>query len=394
MKCVKHTPRTGITILEVLIVIAIIGLLAGLLMPAVQKGRGVARKLVCTNNLRQIGLALQLYHDTHNQYPPFSIWNGPPGEPLGTDPSGIPLIPIGIIDRIGLGVSPGSEPDRLMANWAMMILPYLEQGSLYNTFDFTKPVADPVNEKGRTTELPVFLCPDDSFASAQNRYDRARSINGTPNYYARGNYAMNVGPNRGCMIYEGGGFISPQGEPSCTDGFLVDGTDIFTDTKRLYGDGLGGVNKSFGINDMQNGASYFVAVDEIRAGVHPLDVRGTWALGFFGASGTLRHGIYGGYEDGSGPNNQHPKSDDIFACSALKQEVGEEWLEGVGMPCFSSPFIYAEVNFQATARSMHPEGVNLLLLDGSVHYVSDNINISVWHRLHSRVSTDVMELAF
>jgi prepilin-type N-terminal cleavage/methylation domain-containing protein len=382
-----QSKRHGFSLIELLVVFLVIGILVGILIPAVQMARGTARKLSCTNNLRQIGLALHNYHDNNNQFPPFSIWDGPPGEPLGGG-----TLPIGVFDRVGLGLAPASEPARLKANWALMLLPYLEQGNLHNKYNMTLPVSATENESVRRTELAVFKCPDDLWNSNSNQYNRTLAISGTPNLYARGNYAMNFGPNRGCIIFEGGGFVSPNGG-SCEDGFTADGEDLFTDTTHLYGDGMGGVNKSFSMTDFTGGTSNMVALEEIRAGVHPLDVRGSWALGFFGASGTIRHAIFDEREDASGPNNQDEDSDDIANCTALRNAVGSSWLETQQMPCFAST-ISDEINYQATSRSTHTKGVHVLMMDNSVHFVADNVDIGVWHHMHSRTSTETFQNPF
>jgi type II secretory pathway pseudopilin PulG len=105
---------------------AILGVLVGLLLPAVQSTREAARRLQCQNNLRQIGLALHAYESAHKWLPPSMIWDGK-GESQGGG-----ILPIGTIDHVALGTDPSL--DRLKVNWAIMLLPYLEQQSLYNSF--------------------------------------------------------------------------------------------------------------------------------------------------------------------------------------------------------------------------------------------------------------------
>ncbi len=101
--------------MELLVVIAIIGILIALLLPAVQAAREAARRMACANNLKQIGLALHHYHDSHQTFPPGAVWGSPSGGPTAR---------------------------HYHHTWVTKILPYLEQQPLYDQMDSRKPVWD------------------------------------------------------------------------------------------------------------------------------------------------------------------------------------------------------------------------------------------------------------
>lgn len=347
----------GLTLAELLVVISIIGLLMALLLPAVQMVRESARRVQCHNNLRQLGVALHHYHDAHRILPPAMIWAGR-GEPLGGG-----LLPIGTIDRVALGISPGTERDRLHSNWAILILPYLEQTDLHDSFNFDLPVDDPVQRDFGSTSLPVMLCPTDGYNHLP--YERALLAGVSGHTYARGNYGLNLGVNAPCLKFW----------PNCPDGFNSDSPDLINSNTKIWGGGVAGFNVSFGLEKFSSGLSNMIAVDELRAGIDPIDPRGTWALGFAGASLTGAHA--------EGPN-QASGLDIITGCTQLTLTYSAEELARRGMPCSNSVI---PANHGATARSLHPGLVNALRLDGSVEAVSDTIAKDVWIQLHSSAAS-------
>ena len=343
------------TLVELLVVIAIIGILAALLLPAVQAAREAARRSQCANNMKQIGLALQTYHAAHRVLPPAMIWTGR-GEPYGAG-----LLPIGTFDRVAMGISPASEPDRLHANWVMLLLPYLEQSAVHGSFNLWIPVDDPSNRAARTTNLSLMKCPSDGYNDAF--YERALLAGTAGHSYARGNYAMNMGPNQPCFTFQAG----------CPNGFHTDTNDLVNTNTKVWGSGVGGFNVSFGFKDFPKGLSNMIAIDEIRAGIDPIDPRGTWAIGMVGASITAVHP--------TGPNDVGTGLDGICSCTILELTYSSAELRRLGMPCSSAPI---PANWGATARSQHPSVVNVARLDGSVDSISDTIDQQLWTRLHAK----------
>ena len=131
--------RHAFTLIELLVVIAIIAVLIGLQEPAVKKVREAAARAQCANNLKQIGLALHSYHDSYKRFPP------------------------GYVDR---NTNPASTPDNDLGpgwGWASFLLPYLEQGNVYNQINFSQGIGTGSNTAVSQLSLKVFLCPSDAY---------------------------------------------------------------------------------------------------------------------------------------------------------------------------------------------------------------------------------------
>jgi prepilin-type N-terminal cleavage/methylation domain-containing protein/prepilin-type processing-associated H-X9-DG protein len=131
-----HThPRSAFTLIELLVVIAIIALLIGLLLPAVQKVRESAARSQCANNLKQMGIACQTYHDNQQRLPPGY--------------------------RATAAYSDGATDTSPGWGWSAFLLPQLEQENLFRTIQFAQPVETAANAAAIQTRLAMFLCPSD-----------------------------------------------------------------------------------------------------------------------------------------------------------------------------------------------------------------------------------------
>lgn len=125
----KSFPQRAFTLVELLVVIAIIGILVGLLLPAVQAAREAARRMQCSNNLKQTGLALHNFESTYRRLPSGFVSHFQTGEP-------------------GWG-------------WASAILPFMEGANIYNQIDSRLAISEDIHASTRTTVISSYLCPSD-----------------------------------------------------------------------------------------------------------------------------------------------------------------------------------------------------------------------------------------
>lgn len=156
----QHQRKRAFTLVELLVVIAIIGVLVALLLPAVQAAREAARRMSCSNNVKQLVLAMHTYHDSYKRFP---IGHQYVGHFDGNPNS----------NRGGSGFS-----------WGFALLPYLEQDALYDKFDATKPFGRPPNYALRRTKIEGFACPSDTKPDVWN--DGAIRPSATSSYQGAG----------------------------------------------------------------------------------------------------------------------------------------------------------------------------------------------------------------
>jgi prepilin-type N-terminal cleavage/methylation domain-containing protein len=331
----RSTPRSrsarGFTLIELLVVIAIIGVLISLLLPAVQQAREAARRAQCKNNLKQIGLALHNYLETHSAFPP----------------------------SFCLGTSTGGR-------WSVhaRILPFVDQANVLAQIDLTVSYSVPPNSTAGVSALriPVYLCPSEI-------NDRARV--GTQTHYPT-NYAFNGGTwklfTHDAVLTNGGqpgnGSFAPNSRfrPSdFTDG--MSSTLCFSEVK-AYTPNVG--------NGHEGTDSLPTSVSSYNAGSFSTTGHTEWVDGKVHETGftTTFTPNYVEMVSGSGGG---PLDGDFISCK-----------EG-GASCAGLP-TYAAV----TSRSFHEGIVNSLLMDGSCRSISENIDTAVWHNLGARNDGNVI----
>jgi prepilin-type processing-associated H-X9-DG protein len=358
----NQSRRNGLTLLETVVVTVVTGTVLALVVVGLSLGRERARRSGCQDHLRQLGVAMQSYHQAYGMLPPAVV-----REDSRTT--------IELKNLTSTGANYVLR--KTCANWAILLLPHLGHQELAAAFNQGVPVTDPANAEARMTELGAMKCPSDSYNGAENAC-RIIPLDGSESTFSRGNYAINAGVSD--LVLAPGKPWSPR--PNGLGCRYTNSSGEAGDlVERMWGSGVAGFNKSFAVQEFQNGLSNLVGIDEVRAGLTVDDVRGTWALGAAGASITLGHGLIG---DASGPNCRRPRSDDIIGCNQVHEAFGEEAMVREGMPCAS--YVLSE---QATARSMHPGGVNALMMDGSAKFFADEVDLSIWHAVHSRETRDV-----
>ncbi len=328
--------RSGFTLVELLVVIAVIGILIGLTMPAVQNARERARTLQCQNNMHNLALACLSYATQNKLFPPSSVWRSSSTGKIAID-----------------NISDGNN-GKFYENWIILILPQLEQTDLRKKFDLTQSIAgdgssNVTNQQARAINLPVVLCPTDYDANSQPFDGTVSSLsNNMGKNWARNNYAANASMG---YMYNGGGV--PE-----------------TSWRNRWVEGVMGANCSLAPEEIKDGQSSTILIGEIRAGIMTQDCRGVWAMSGACPSALWAHGYL---TDANGPNCSQPNGDDVMTCTDLQtahNPGGDVRMVELGMSCWPGNC----PNWQQGARSLHRtggSGVNVCMADGSVHFISD-----------------------
>src|SRR5262245_35117021 len=326
--------RPAFTLIELLVVIAIIAVLIGLLLPAVQKVRGAAARIKCQNNLKQIGLSVHNYENTFSTLPPAGVL--PPGGPNNT----------------------WSATARL--------LPYIEQDNLYRQINFDVPYSLQPNIS--QLRIPIYICP-----SEPNDIGRTNAA-GQPVHYPI-NYAANQGT---WMVWN----------PNTGTG----GDGAFTPTRKMrmadYRDGLSSTLayaevKAYQSNVTKSGNPNVLGAPVPSTPAEVVALGGTLKIGVPGQAGGHSEWVDSkvhetGFTTVFTPNTlvAYPSGGSVYDIDFISASEGNS----------AGQFTYAAV----TSRSYHEGGVNVLFLDGSVHFISNSIRPETWRALGTRAGGEVI----
>jgi prepilin-type N-terminal cleavage/methylation domain-containing protein len=333
-KTTHETRRTrGFTLVELLVVIAIIGILIALLLPAVQAAREAARRSQCTNNLKQLGLALHNHHDVYQRFPAGGARDQAPFGEGETDWG---------------------------SSWLVYILPFVEQKNIYDKWQFNNS-SGVFNGNNMTLInnliIPGYVCP----SSPLNKTCDATYL------CTRGavNYVGISGAVNG-LITSSGGFPETR-QNAVSNGGIVSGGGVIIPNGKLR------------FADLSDGSSNVLAVSEHGNWITSTDnQRHDWrACQPWGWSiGVKSTGI---------PPNFYPRQDDnrSFNQTTIRYPINSTTGWGVGSgDCATG--VCADVGCNTPLNSAHPGGVNALVGDGSVRFISDTITLDLLARLATR----------
>ncbi|MFM7163855.1 MAG: DUF1559 domain-containing protein [Planctomycetaceae bacterium] len=342
--------RRAFTLIELLVVIAIIAILVALLLPAVQQAREAARRTQCKNNLKQLGIAHHNYHDVYGMFAPNInvIWSGPPY-------------------TTALRPTMGSQASHLVN-----LLPYVEQTNLYQGIDFARSSAvKPWNQvisgkRLNETVIPMYQCPSEPKGPTLTTLaNPARAMTN----YAGSTGSTLLASNRGCnlasIVGNGGARFDPNDDGEDWFGRATIGQYARSDTADPSG--ISGViarsSWAAKMRDITDGTSNVICMGEVRGSCAD-------ALGYWGP------GVGGGWADSESLWFATTPPINFPNCPGENGNPASGWPNNCRHP--------QNWNTGMGFKSLHTGGAQFLFCDGSVRFVSENIDHTTYQMLGDR----------
>jgi prepilin-type N-terminal cleavage/methylation domain-containing protein len=355
--------RRGFTLIELLVVIAIIAVLIALLLPAVQAAREAARRIQCTNNMKQLGLAIHNYHNIHN------------------------VFPMGASSAVYDATLVYNAKQNMSAHAAL--LPYIEQNAVYNALNFNFGVEDSnttlayfVNSTGTNAQIKGFLCPSDPLAGQADHNGTTNTNNyyacvGTSMYWSQmgtnAPYAnlnvININmPSTGLFTFQ-----QSYGLASCTDGSsntIAFAEAVVGSQNQLVGQKLSGLQNIAGIQQ------YEVMDGSINQGVNAVAALQVCQAAWSSRSGTV--------DVQRGENWAHGSmAMTLFNTIATPNAFNDSFTHCARIGSASRSDI-------SNSDSYHPGGVIVTMGDGSCRFIKDTVNRMTWYALGTKAGGEVI----
>ncbi|HUY36115.1 MAG TPA: DUF1559 domain-containing protein [Pirellulales bacterium] len=313
--------RRAFTLIELLVVMAIIGILIAIVLPAVQAARESSRRSQCLNNLKQIGIAMQNYHDSYLQFPPAYV----------TVPGGNAIV--GSPDPTSGDTGPGY-------GFLMLALPQMEQFALHQTFNTNLNCWNPTNAVAAASPVPAYLCP--SAVGAEGTYNVVNASGTVLATFSRSTYVGVAGR------------IAVWNNPAPDLSKIADGV-LYRNSRTKFA-------------DIRDGTSTTMMVGEQT----PYHSDSTW-VGVVPGAVTLPARVFAGVGSDLAAAQVNVHS------GPTPQEV-PSIIKPPNQPLALPDEMWAN----------HPSGCNVMFCDGSVRFISDNVDQLIWMRLATRSTNDIV----
>ncbi|MHC5537486.1 DUF1559 family PulG-like putative transporter [Singulisphaera rosea] len=378
----RHVRSRAFTLIELLVVIAIIGVLVALLLPAVQAARDAARRSSCSNNLKQLGLAVHNYEQINQCLPASSLYPCPAVAP-GT---GSQLC-------WGFGVSP-----------LVALLQFIEQGTIYNAYNaglgvygsYPPSTSGPITWWANTSvfnmQVNLFLCPADSPRQLKQPITNYVANIGGP--FIMYGYSGPFVPTNGATIDNGNGTYTalnyPNSQTTATVGFasITDGTS----NTALWSEGVSGTNSQViaGTGQVAEMRGFFNT--NFTNNPNTLFRTETQVYQFLAACRSLASGTLASAADGSGTGSRGLSwqiSFPYYANFGMYNHVGGP--NSRQCACAPTDAVGLDIFGSSSATSLHPGGVNVGMCDGSVKFVREQISLRTWWALGTRSGNEAID---